>query len=282
MKKLILAAMIVVLSILVMKVLVLLWQNRVAFFPMKEWALTPADAQLPAEDFRFQAEDGVQLHGWFLPGPDKEGPVILYFHGNGGNIGYCLEFVQRMKPLRASWFLFDYRGYGRSGGTISEEGFYRDVDAAYATCRQRYCPDAGRLVLWGFSLGNVGAARVAAREDAACLVMEAPFFNAASMAAENPITQFLFLFSNLSLDTARYLRTCDLPKLIIHGTQDQTVPFHQSQALFRIAPPPKEYYPVEGADHMNIFLVGGDHYLEVVGKFIRQHTGTAGETKPSP
>ncbi len=282
MKKLILAAMIVALSILVMKVLVLLWQNRVAFFPMKEWALTPADVQMPSEDVEFKTEDGVLLHGWFIPGPDKDGPVILYFHGNGGNIGYCVEFVQRMKPLGASWFLFDYRGYGRSEGTISEEGFYRDVDAAYACCRRRYCPDARRLVLWGFSLGNVGAARVAAREEAACMVMEAPFFNAASMAAENPILQFLFLFSNLSLDTARYIRTCDLPKLFIHGTQDQTVPFHQSQALFRIAPPPKDYYPVEGADHMNIFLVGGDRYLETVRKFIHQHAGTAGEVKPAP
>jgi uncharacterized protein len=282
MKKLILAAMIVALSVLVMKVLVLLWQNRIAFFPMKEWALTPADVQLPAEDFQFKTEDGVRLHGWYIPGPDKQGPVILYFHGNGGNIGYCVEFVQRMKPLGASWFLFDYRGYGRSEGVISEEGFYRDVDAAYAYCRQRYCPDARRLVLWGFSLGNVGAARVAAREEAACLVMEAPFFNAASMAAENPLLQFLFLFSNLSLDTARYLRTCELPKLFIHGTQDQTVPFHQSQGLFRIAPPPKEFYPVEGADHMNIFLVGGNPYLEAVGDFIRQHAGAVGEAKPAP
>ena len=178
MKKLILAAMIVALSILVMKVLVLLWQNRIAFFPLKEWPLTPADVQLRFDDVEFQAEDGVLLHGWYIPGPDPDGPVILYFHGNGGNIGYCVEFVQRMKPLGASWFLFDYRSYGRSEGAISEEGFYRDVDAAYAICRQRYCPDARRLVLWGFSLGNVGASRVAARESAACLVMEAPFFNA--------------------------------------------------------------------------------------------------------
>jgi len=281
MRKLIVAAMIVALSILVMKVLVLLWQNRVAFFPLKEWPLTPADVQLPAQDVEFRASDGVLLHGWYVPGP-PDGPVVLYFHGNGGNIGYCVEFLQRMKPLGASWFLFDYRQYGRSEGKISEEGFLRDVDAAFALCRERYCRDPNRLVLWGFSLGNVGAARIAAREKAACLIMEAPFFNASSMAAENPIMQFLFLFSNLSLDTSHYLRAIDLPKLMIHGTHDQMVPFHQSQALFRLAPPPKELYPVEGADHNNIFLVGGDQYLEKVRGFIRQHAGTGTRVASGP
>jgi fermentation-respiration switch protein FrsA (DUF1100 family) len=279
MRKLILAAMIVVLSILVMKVLVLLWQNRVAFFPVREWPLTPAEVQIPFESFDFRSTDGVMLNGWYLPGPRPEGPVVLYLHGNGGNMGYCVEFLQRMKPLEVSWFLVDYRGYGRSEGKISEEGFYRDVDAAYALCRKRYCPDPERLILWGFSLGNVGATRLAAQEEAAGLILEAPFFNAASMAAENPLLQFLFVFSNLSLDTSSYLRATDLPKLFIHGTQDQMVPFHQSQALFRLAPPPKELFPVEGADHNNIFLVGGDRYLQKVDEFIRRYTSAAREGK---
>lgn len=279
MRKLILAAMIVALSILVMKVLVLLWQNRVAFFPAQEWPLTPAELQMPFDNFDFPSTDGVRLNGWHIPGPRPDGPVVLYLHGNGGNMGYCVEFIQRMKPLGASWMLVDYRGYGRSEGKISEEGFYRDVDAAYQLCRQRYCPDPDRLILWGFSLGTVGAARLAAQQEAAGLVLEAPFFNAASMAAENPLLQVLFVFSNLSLDTSRYLRATDMPKLIIHGTQDQTVPFHQSQALFRLAPPPKEFFPVEGADHNNIFIVGGEPYLRKVGEFIQGHTGVAREGK---
>ncbi len=280
MKKILIICMTVALLFLLIKVIVLLLQNRFVFFPYKEYPLTPAQVSLPAEDVFFTTRDGVRLHGWFFAG-EPGAPVVLFFHGNGGNIGYCLEFVQRMRPLGWSWFLPDYRGYGRSEGRPTETGLYRDGEAALAVVRERFCPEPERLVLWGFSIGNVPATYLASREKAGCLVLEAPFFNAGAMAAENPLLQVLFFFSSLELDTSTYVRSCQLPKLFIHGTQDTIVPLDQGQALFRLAPPPKDFYPVPEADHNNIFLVGGDPYRETVARFVRSHVGAGGNLQPS-
>jgi hypothetical protein len=278
MKKILLLCMTLALLFLLVKVIVLLLQNRFVFFPFKEYPATPAQLGLPAEDVFFTTADGVKLHGWYLPGAPG-GPVVLYFHGNGGNIAYCLEFAQRMQPLGWSWFMPDYRGYGQSEGRPTEAGLYRDGEAALRVVRERFCPEPERLVMWGFSIGNVPAAYLAGREPAACLVLEAPFFNAQSMAAENPLLQVLFYFSSLELDNSAHIRGCQLPKLFVHGTQDQIVPFDQSQALYRLAPPPKEFYPVPEADHNNIFLVGGDAYRETVARFVNAHVAAARGTR---
>lgn len=273
MKKILIFLMLLGLLLLTVKVVVLLVQNRFVFFPRAEFPATPRDFQMAYRDVRFKAADGIPLHGWFIPG--KPGaPMVLYFHGNGGNIGYCLEFVKRMEPLGYHWFLFDYRQYGQSKGRISEEGFYRDALAAYNTCKRRYCPDSSRLVLWGFSIGTVAANHVARLEPAACLVLEAPFINAEAMAGENILLNVFHYFSSLELDNARPISRISLPKLIIHGTSDTIVPMAQGEALFQMALPPKEFYPVEGADHNNLFLMGGAQYLEKVRGFIQSHTRT--------
>lgn len=256
--------------LLLIKVIVLLSENRFAFFPDPHINLTPSAVNLRFEDVRFQAGDGVPLRGWYLPGPPG-GPVILFFHGNAGNMGNCIEFVRFAQPLGASWFLFDYRGYGQSGGRISEAGFYRDADAAWQVCRERFCQDPARLFLWGFSIGSAGALHVAARQDVAGLILEAPLLSAAATAGENPILQFLYFFSSLSFDNATMIRRCSEPKLFIHGTQDTVIPPSHSQALYRLAPPPADLYLVEGANHNNLFLVGDQPYLERVGRFMREH-----------
>jgi len=274
MKKVIIFLMLLGLLLLTVKVVILLVQNRFVFFPRAEFPATPRDFQLAYRDVRFDTADGISLHGWFIPG--KPGaPMILYFHGNGGNIGYCLEFVKRMEPLGCHWFLFDYRQYGRSKGRISEEGFYLDAMAAYNACRRRYCPDTSRLVLWGFSIGTVAANHVARHETASCVVLEAPFVNAEAMAGENVLLNVFHFFSSLELDNARPIGRISLPKLIIHGTSDRVVPFVQGESLFQMALPPKEFLPVEGADHNNLFLVGGGEYLAKVRAFIQSHASTA-------
>ena len=101
------------------------------FFPSRELLGDPGDLGLEFEDIYFDASDGVRLHGWFIPG--RNDTVMLWLHGNAGNISHRASNILMLHRLFGiGIFIFDYRGYGRSGGTPSEEGLYRDADAAIA------------------------------------------------------------------------------------------------------------------------------------------------------
>jgi pimeloyl-ACP methyl ester carboxylesterase len=114
---------------LALTVVLYLLQSRLLYFPMQEIVWTPSDFGITYEEATFRAADGTALHGWFVPAEGSAG-VILFCHGNGGNISYLVESIQVFHRLGLSTFVFDYRGYGRSDGTPSEEGTYSDAQGA--------------------------------------------------------------------------------------------------------------------------------------------------------
>src|SRR6185437_14772117 len=126
------------------------------YHPAKEWAATGADLGRPFEDVYFTAADGVRLNAWFFPA-DADSPraplAVLICHGNGGNISHRLNLCQALLRTGVSVLVFDYRGYGRSGGKLSEEGTYRDAQAAWQWLRQRGFA-AEKIILLGESLGG--------------------------------------------------------------------------------------------------------------------------------
>ena len=91
--------------------------------------MTPSDVGLNYEDVYLTSADGIELHGWFIPGESEI--VLAWFHGNAGNIGDRLDYIKLMHTyVGASIFIFDYRGYGLSQGSPSESGLYLDAEAA--------------------------------------------------------------------------------------------------------------------------------------------------------
>ena len=111
---------------------VYLMQGRMLYLPNmpgRTLELTPADAGMEYDDLWFETSDGVRLHGWFIRGPTDR--VLLFFHGNAGNISHRIESIRQFLELGLSVMIIDYRGYGQSGGSISEAGINRDADAAW-------------------------------------------------------------------------------------------------------------------------------------------------------
>src|SRR3954463_5058733 len=112
--------------------LVFFFQPRLVYFPQveREFATTPRAGGLDFEDVTFRSDDGVALHGWWVPARAARGTVLL-MHGNAGNISHRLGYLTMFNRLGYSVLLFDYRGYGKSGGNPGEEGTYRDAEAAW-------------------------------------------------------------------------------------------------------------------------------------------------------
>ena len=230
----------------------------------------PVVAGTRARDIWLTAEDGTRIHSWLFEVPG-EAPIVILFHGNAGHIGHRTPLAAGLVSRQLSVLLVDYRGYGRSEGRPSEKGLYLDGEATYGFVVDRL-GGARKVVLFGRSLGAAVATHVASRREVGCLVLEAPFTSLGEIAAA--VYPFLpsFLFRRLRgrLDTLTEISRVSSPVLVIHGTRDRIVPFRMGEAIYRAAPEPRTWFPVEGAGHNDVYYVGGDDYFDRIACFIQQ------------
>ena len=235
------------------------------YFPTRELIGSPADYGIAFEDVYFDTADGRRLHGWYVPG---DGDVtLLWHHGNGGNISHRLPDIDLFhRELGVNILIYDYRGFGRSSaGTPSEEGLYRDAEAALRHLQSRDDVDPARIVYFGRSLGVAIAVELAVRHRPYGLILESGFPSITYMA--NVDRPWLPAFVVHRIIAARYdsaskIGSLNVPVLIVHGDADDTVPLRAGQALFDAANEPKSFYQVEGANHDGLAFVGGHPYIE--------------------
>jgi uncharacterized protein len=222
---------------------------------------------LPLEEVWFQSGDGTKLFGWYVEHAATSA-VVLWCHGNAGNIINRLENLRELYRIGLSVFIFDYRGYGRSQGSPSEEGLYQDAVGAYDYLTRTRMIRPERIVIFGRSLGATVAAEVASQKPAAGLILESPFPSIEAVAKYHygglPVHWLLGAEFRL-IDRLPHL---SLPKLIIHGDQDDIIPLELGQQVFEAAKPPKSFYVIKGANHNNTYHVGGEPYFQRFAEFI--------------
>ena len=237
------------------------------FRPVKEVISTPSDVGIAFDQYHIETPDGCQLIGWHMC-PSLPVGNVIYFHGNGGNLGILVEIFQALYSNNLQVLAFDYRGYGSSTGTPSEAGLYQDGLAAV-----RYFQDhieGGNLpiVYWGRSLGSCVAAYVASQIPPDGLILETAFSSKKSLVRYHPMFRWFHPFSHCKLNTLKHLEGCSSPALLLHGDQDQTVPLEEGKSLFRNLKGPKQFYCVSGGDHINLHRIGGDSYMRKIVQFI--------------
>jgi hypothetical protein len=174
-----------------------------------------------------------------------------------------------LKQLNLNIFIFDYRGYGKSEGEPNEEGIYLDSQAAYdwLVKVKKIMPE--NIILFGRSLGGICAIEVASKNPAAGIILESVFPSAGKMARKIfPILPLGWAIKS-RLNAIGKVPSLKLPKLFIHGTRDEIVPYGLGRELFSAAAEPKIFYDIEGAGHNDTFLVGGTGYLNTIAQFIK-------------
>ena len=237
------------------------------FFPDPHLDCTPAEAALDFEDIWLQTSDGVRLHGWLVPAPSSPA-LLLFCHGNAGNISHRVDNIRRLYDVGISVLIFDYRGYGRSAGRITEAGFYLDADAAYELARKRSEATGQKLVIFGRSLGGIAAVHLASSRSCDGVILESTFTHMAAMAKEHfplPVPESLLRDKLNSLDK---IGGVTAPVLFFHGDSDDIVPLRLGQELYAATKAPKEFVTLVGAGHNDTYFIGGPEYFRKFRSFI--------------
>ncbi len=237
------------------------------FAPQKVLDYSPDDYQLEWRDVNLNTADGQVLHGWFFSVAPEE-PVILFFHGNAGNISHRLDYIQRLTRMGFNVFIIDYRGYGKSSGKPSEEGLYIDALCAYDYLVDDEKIKPENIVLLGRSLGAAAAVETAANRDARSLVVESGFLSVRHMARHMGIFSIISPLLPASYNNLEKIKNISIPKLIMHGNRDEIVPFSMGERLFAVAGTPKYFHAIEGAGHNDTYIVGGREYEDILKDFI--------------
>jgi fermentation-respiration switch protein FrsA (DUF1100 family) len=242
-------------------------ERNFIFFPEKAMVEDPGNLGLDFEDVYFTTIDGVKLHGWFVPGESEV--TWLWFHGNAGNISHRLDNLNILQArLGVSVFLFDYRGYGRSEGRVSEKGTYRDAEAALAYLESRPDVDHEKIVFFGRSLGCAVAVDLASRHPPYALILESPFTSISDMAKRVVPLLPIGTLLRTKYNSLSKISGISAPLLVLHGDRDEVVPIESGQQLYQAANEPKKFYTIPDAGHNDTYIVGGEEYFAALRQFL--------------
>ena len=249
-------------------VVVYLMQGRMLYLanvPGRELTATPADIGLAYEDVAIETADGVRLHGWFIPGDSSR--VLLFFHGNAGNISHRLHSIRQFLDLGLSVLIIDYRGYGESGGKTTEKGIYKDADAAWQYLTGERGVPASEIVIFGRSMGASAAAKLAVRQEPLALIVESSFTSVPDIAQEiYPWLPARWL-SHLRHATRDHVQNVGVPVLVVHSRDDEIVPFHHGEAIFGAANEPKALVVLRGG-HNDAYVRDDANYISGLLSFL--------------
>lgn len=245
------------------------FEHNQVYCPSRVLEAEPKTLGRPFEEVWLTSEDQVRLHGWFFPGGGQNGRTQLAFlllHGNAGNISHRLGFCEAWLGLGVSVFLFDYRGYGCSGGRPSESGTYLDAQAAYRWLRAKgFAPK--QIIAFGKSLGGGIASELALRERLGGLVLQSTFTSIPAVGKEFFPWLPVSLLSTIKYDTVERLPRIKVPLLILHSRDDAVVRYHHAERNFRAANDPKMFWEISGG-HTSVLEGGREHYLRGLDRYL--------------
>ncbi len=243
-------------------------QSRMLYLtgvPGRSLTATPIDVGMDYQDVFIETADGVTVHGWFVAGRSSQ--VLLFFHGNAGNISHRLDSIRQFFDLGLSVLIIDYRGYGQSGGKATESGIHRDADAAWRYLTEDRGISATDIIVFGRSLGASVASHLAAQHQPLALIVESSFTSVPDIAAElYPWLPARWL-SRLSHATRDYVRDVRCPVLVIHSRDDEIIPYHHGEQIYATANEPRTLLTLRGS-HNDAFLRDERTYIDGIRTFL--------------
>ena len=242
--------------------------NRFAFFPDKEFTIQSDKLPANSEEISITTADGVKIQGIHFRRNDKPGKLIIYFHGNAGNLYNRIDESIMLLNTGRNILLVGYRGYGKSEGSPSETGVYIDGESAltYATEKMGYKLE--NVCLYGRSLGTTVAVHTAQNKNISSVVLITPVSSGRDMTGfyTGPMLSSL---AGDTFDSINKINNIRVPVLIIHGTSDEIVPYVQGKMLYDKFNGIKKLVTVPGGMHNDLEYTHPDLYWNSIFEFMK-------------
>jgi fermentation-respiration switch protein FrsA (DUF1100 family) len=244
-----------------------LFQRELLYHPDRARPRLGSLAELGVQEVALPTADGLSLLAWYLP-PRRDRPVVVYFHGNAGHIGYRADRLERFAREGFGALMLEYRGYGGNPGVPTEAGLFADAAAALRFVEEGGVPGE-RLSLYGESLGTGVAVWAATQHQVGAVVLESPYTSVAEAARFHyPFVPASWLVMD-RYDSLSRIGRVRAPVLMLHGARDGIVPLSLGEALFAAAPEPKQQWIAPRAGHADLGWFGA---LDIALDFIERHT----------
>lgn len=242
-------------------------QSSMVFQPTKELPYNPGDIGLEYEKVQIKTPDNLILSAWYIPAKKAEF-TILFCHGNGGNMSHRLDSLNIFNELGLNCLIFDYRGYGTSGGKPTEEGIYIDTRTAYDWLVNEKKISPENIIFFGRSIGGSVAAHLANNVKVKGLILESCFTSYADIGQKFYPYMPVKLLAKYSFNTFEYVKKLECPILVIHSRSDELIPFEFGLRLYeQAANEPKEFLEIFG-NHNEGFLYTGQAYRDGLSKWL--------------
>ena len=246
-KQSVIAALLIYIAILCF---LFFFQRNLQYHPKGE-ILSLASYKLDGfEEKKIATEDNIEIFAWYKKPDISNGKIILYFHGNAGNLGDRSSKIKDFAKEGFGILAISYRGYYGSSGSPSEAGLLNDARTAINfLIRNNYKPED--IILFGESLGSGVAMQLSAEFKVFAVVLESPFSSITNVAQNSYWFVPVDLILKDKFESIKYANKNSAPVLIFHGTEDRVVAYLEGKKLFESITAPKRLVTVEGAGHLN-------------------------------
>jgi uncharacterized protein len=251
------------------------YEQEFVYAPTSFVKKTPRDVGMPYDSIALTSDDGVTIQGWFIPAQPSDQPpatnaaplTLLYFHGRAGNLSDSLEKIHLFHDMGLDVFAIDYHGYGTSGGTPTESALTGDAMAAYFYLIDKRNVKLDRLYLCGEDLGAAVAIDLATRVAPAGLITEGANASILQKVEDDwPLIPWQYVLLN-QFDAVKKIGEVHVPVLMFHSSDDELVPYNDSQRLYVLAHEPKELVEIHGS-HRDAFVKSFDTYYDKMDQFV--------------
>lgn len=229
--------------------LLFVFQEKLIFFPQKLDNAYQFNFDHPFREINISTHDGILLNGLLFTADSSKG-LIFYLHGNAGSLSRWGEVAKTYTDMRYDVFILDYRGYGKSQGSISGQlQLFQDIQTVYDKLKEAYAEN--NIIVLGYSIGTGLASRIASTNNPRMLILQAPYFSMTDlMRRMYPIIPTFIL--KYKFATNEYIKACKMPIVIFHGNDDKVIYYGSSLKLKTHFKPADTLITLNGQGHNGI------------------------------
>jgi fermentation-respiration switch protein FrsA (DUF1100 family) len=240
--------------------------NKMAFHPDDKNVIPVNRLPHGVQEIFIETEDKISLQSYFIHSKHSD-KVIIYFHGNAGNIGHRLPDLLKLSSFGLNVLGVSYRGYGKSQGKPSEAGIYMDGDAALNHAILELGFPAENVFIQGRSIGTCVAIHVSRKKEIGGLILVAPLTSGADQAKASGLGLISFMAGD-SFNNIGKIKDVLCPVLIIHGSKDNVIPIAMGATIFEKVRSKKKFVEIKGANHNNLSTKFSSAYWPPIMEFL--------------